>query len=80
MAEYIHELQSPHAEALPTAISVIDVESPLNKSFIEQVKRDYSISQAYGEWLNAVHAQVTGYFSHFTNTNARADKSTIALE
>jgi hypothetical protein len=60
MVEYIHKIQSPNVEAQPTAISIIDVESPLNKSFIE-VKRDHFISQAYGEWLNAAHAQATNY-------------------
>lgn len=80
MAEYIHEIQNPNIEALPTSIFVIDVESPLKKSFIEQVKRDHSISQAYGEWLNTVHAQEANYFSHFTNTNVRADKLMSDLE
>lgn len=80
MAEYIHEIQNTNMETLPTAISVIDVTSPLNKSFIEQVKRDHSIYLAYGERLNTVHSQATGYFSHFTNTHARVDKLMITLE
>ena len=80
MVEYTHELQSPHAEAFPNVIKIINVEYPLNISFLGHVKRYHSTSQVYNEWMSVVHTQETHYFSHFTNTNERSDKLTTTLD